>query len=59
MEIEKVRELLTEVALSHHKADDSRELKALRNISLALLHVAEGIVKIQAAQAASILPGRG
>jgi hypothetical protein len=48
MEIETVQKLLTDVALSHPKDDDSPELQALRNISLALLHIA-GIDNIQSA----------
>jgi hypothetical protein len=49
MEIETVQKLLTDVALSHPKDDDSPELQALRNISLALLHIAAGIDNIQSA----------
>jgi hypothetical protein len=49
MEIETVQKLLTEVALSHPKEDDSAELKALRSISLALLHIAAGVDNIQSA----------
>jgi hypothetical protein len=57
MEIEVVRRLLTEVGLSHPKEDDSKELKALRNISIALLHVAEGIAEIQRVQETKALSG--
>jgi hypothetical protein len=51
MENETVRKLLTDVALTHPKPDDSAELRALRNVSLALLHIAEGIAEIQRTQA--------
>lgn len=47
MEIETVRRLLTDVGLSHATDGDSKELKALRNISLALLHMADAIQQLQ------------
>lgn len=47
MEIDKVRKSLTEIALAHPKDGDSKETVALRNISLALLHMAEAIEDIQ------------
>ena len=43
MEIDTVRKLLTDVGLSHSKESDSKELEALRKISLALLHIAEAV----------------
>jgi hypothetical protein len=47
MEIETVHRLLTDVGLSHPADGDSEELKALRNISLALLHMANAIQELQ------------
>ncbi len=47
MEIQKVREQLTKVALDHSQKDPSAELQALRAISIALLHMAEAIEDLQ------------
>jgi hypothetical protein len=55
MELDTVNKLLTDIALRHPKDDDSEELKALRNISLALMHIAKGVAEIHGTQAAAIL----
>jgi hypothetical protein len=47
MEIDKVRKLLSDIALAHPKDGDSKEIEALRNISTALLHMAEAVEDIQ------------
>ncbi len=54
MEIDEIRKLLSEVAISHPKPDDGDELQALRKISLALAHLAEGIAEIRRTQAVMI-----
>ncbi len=51
MEIHTVRKLLTEVALQHPTRGDSEEIKALRSLSAALLHVAEAVEELQQNQA--------
>jgi hypothetical protein len=58
MEIDTVRKLLVAVSLEHPKPGDSKELQALRSISTALLHIAEGIAEVQRTQAAMITQGR-
>jgi hypothetical protein len=55
MDINKINELLTSVALAHDRKFD-QEL-ALRNIALALLHLAQGIRQISETQAVYILRG--
>ena len=47
MDMEIVRKLLGDIALSHAKEEDSKEMLALRNISHALLYMAQGIAEMQ------------
>ena len=58
MDIDEARKLLWEVALGPAKPDDSQELQALRKISRALAHLAEGIAEIRRTQAAMIMHPR-
>jgi len=52
MELEKVHQLLKVIALARTKPGDSGELDALRNISLALMYIADAIAEIQKSLAA-------
>jgi len=47
MELENVRKLLSVIALARAGPDDSEELAALRNISLALIFMADAIGELQ------------
>ena len=47
MELENVRKLLSVIALARARPDDSEELAALRNISLALIFMADAIGELQ------------
>jgi hypothetical protein len=47
MEMDKVRELLIGVGLDHSVENPSPELRAIRSIALALLHMAEAIQDVQ------------
>lgn len=58
MELEKVHKLLKVIALAEAKPDDSEELAALRNISLALIYIADAIAQIQKNQSGRTTDGR-
>ena len=51
MEIELVRRMLSGLALAHPKPTDSAELRAIRELSMAVLHIAESVHEIQQTQA--------
>jgi len=52
MKLANVHKLLTVIAVAKAKPDDSEELQALRNISLALIYIADAVAQIQKTQAA-------
>jgi hypothetical protein len=57
MELQKIRELLTAIALDHSKQKPD---EAIQSIALALLHMAEGISEIQSQlHALSLRPTQG
>jgi hypothetical protein len=56
MDMEIVRKRLGDIALSHAKDDDdSKEMLALRDISHALLHMAQGLEEMQRTSASPIV----